>query len=307
MNYKLTVLFTIWLAVLMISNGCATNVSKSHSGNANAAKSGQWQRIPSDSKLSNSIRYFGYIDINQNEDSDFQYFEAGFAQFDRPAPLSRVLQNFRHTAVDSCTYQFRERGDTTPLAHNDEFDFPDYPYQFISAGSSISVVTKLRRYAKLKKVSSKPDDIVQYSTDIPTFPISIAGLKLGNALLKTQGLYATSDGGDFPAFTDIAIPPVNNVRGYKPGENKSVTADTQFRWRKSNNLNDPDLRVQIEAMGNRRAVICTVADDGTFEYPANIKSELGGASMHSSEAYRDTVWFYIKDDAVLIVSQSSFN
>lgn len=295
------------LLLAMIISGCATDGSgPMFETRDKSPADGQWQRVASDSELPVEIRYFGFIDVTQDVDGESQYFEAGFARFTDTAPLLTLLDSFRQAPADSCDYRQRPPGDSTPLIFKDELELPGYPYQFVDAGSRIDVIIGNRSYARLKRTSTRQEDAVQYETDVGSLPLSIGGFKLGDVLLKTSGLIVSSQGGTFPAFTGIAVPPVAALARFRPRFEESVSAETRFRWRKNGNETDPDTRVQIEAGGGGRALFCAVTDDGEYELPDSVKARLGDARIPNLFAYRDAIWFYLHGDALLIVSQSSY-
>lgn len=287
--------------------GCVTDKANVPTGPVEAAANGErWQRIPGDASISASIRYFGFVDVTQDEDNESQYFEAGFARFDRAAALSLLLNNFRQPVADSCDYRQQAHGDSTPMEFKDELDFPGHPYEFVSVGRKIEVFAGNRRYARLARTSSEETDAVQYETDVGSLPLSIGGFRLGDLLLKTRGLSVSSDGDVFPAFSGIAVPDVDLVAGFKPSVEQQVMKDTLFRWRKGRHASDPGVRLQIEAGGGGRAIFCAATDDGEFQFPQEVKARLPDASIPNPSAYRDAVWFYLRDDALLIVTQSSY-
>ncbi len=291
----------------MIMNGCATDGSGSVVEASDQSLSGsQWQRVNSESDQPAIIRYFGFIDVTQDLEGESQYFEAGFARFTEPAPLRTLLDSFRQAPADSCDYRQRPRGDSTPLAFKDELELPGYPYQFVDAGSRIDVSIGNRSYARLKRTSTRPEDAVQYETDVGSLPLSIGGFKLGDVLLKTGGLTVSSRDGTFPDFAGIAVPPVTAPGRFRPRFEEAVSAESRFRWRTGGDSTDPDTRVQIEAGGGGRALFCAAADDGEYQLPQSVKVRLGDARIPNLFAYRDAVWFYRHDDALLIVSQSSY-
>ena len=292
---------------MMLINGCATDrAGTTEDSVKTSTSSAQWQQIQTELPQSVAIRYFGFIDVTQDEDGESQYFEAGFARFDKTAPLSVLLDSFKQPGMNTCDFRQSAPGDSTPQVFRDELELPGYPYEFVGAGLRVDVSVGDRRYAKLKRTSTNSDDAVQYETDVGGLPLSFAGIKLGDALLKTRGLHISSDGDVFPAFSGIKVPPIDSVTKFKPGLKQAVTADTKFRWRTGRHANDPNVRVQIEAGGGGRSVFCAVADDGEFQLPEDIKTQLLNASIPNPSAYRDAIWFYLHADALLIVSQSSY-
>lgn len=77
------------------------------------------------------IRFFGFLDVTQNLDSESQFCEAGFAQFTDMAPIQVLLDSFRQPLPDSCDYRQQEPGDSTPLVFPDELALSGYPYQAV--------------------------------------------------------------------------------------------------------------------------------------------------------------------------------
>ncbi|MBX2836146.1 MAG: hypothetical protein KTR35_04770 [Gammaproteobacteria bacterium] len=295
----------LWLTHLLI--GCATDNTDAVSVTANdGSADGQWVRIPSDSEQAAEIKYFGFVDITLDEEADSQFFEAGFARFDRTIPLSEILSNFKQPAIDSCDFRQQEPGDSTALEFRDELDFREYSYEFVGAGDSVKVVSGGRSYANLTRTSTNPADAVQYETDVGSLPVTIGGLKLGNLLLKTRALRVSAPGDVFPAFSGVVMPPIDEVKQFKPNRSKRISADTQFRWRQGRYSSDPEVRVQIEAGGGGKAIFCAAADDGRFTIPEATKALMQDVSIPGPSAYRDAVWFYLRKDAVLILTQSSY-
>lgn len=286
-------------------SSCAT-LPPSSGSPSTPGSSGSWQKIDSDYAETRSIRFFGFIDVTQDEEAESQYFEAGFAEFEETAPLSLLLDNFRQPSPDTCDFRQRERNDSTPMEFKDELDMPGFPYEFVGAGHRIDVSAGSRRYAKLTRTSTSPGDAVQYETDVGSLPITIGGFKLGDVLLKTNGLRVSSGGDVFPAFSAIQIPPVDGIRKFKPRKNQKIVADTRFSWSKGRYASDPDVRVQIEGGGSGRAIFCAVVDDGEFRLPDSVKAQLLDANIPNPSAYRDAIWFYLNEDALLIASQSSY-
>lgn len=265
-----------------------------------------WKRIDATSNLENNIRYFGFIDVTQDEEGESQYFEAGFAQFDSVAPLRVLLDSFKQAPVDTCDYHERAEGDNRPLEFPDEMALPDYPYKFISAGNRVDITHGRRRYARLTRTSRDADAQVQYETDVGTLPVAIGGLKLGDFLLKMKDLQAHTPGDEFPAFGRIAVPAIDRPKRFNLSIEDEVRADTRFRWTTGKYSDDVGVRVQIEAGGGGRALFCAALYDGEFQLPEAVQSSLGGRSIKNPSVYKDVVRFYVNDDVLLIVSQSSY-
>lgn len=292
------------VAIAIASTGCASRgVEQAGTGTGDNIS---WKPIAASSTSEDVIRFFGFIDVTQDIEGESQYFEAGFAQFDNPAPLRVVIDSFRQPELDTCDYHERVEGDNRPLEFPDEMALPGYPYKFISVGNEIDVTHGNRRYAKMTRTSKSPDDQVQYETDVGSLPISIGGLKLGDVLLKMNGLRVHAPGEEFPSFENINIPAIDRTSRFKLSSKDKVEAGTRFRWRKGKYADDEGVRFQIEAGGGGRALFCAAFDDGEFRLPQSIQSLLGDEIIRSPSAYRDVLQFYRNSDALLIVSQSSY-
>jgi len=291
----------LWLIPFLCLSACAAldQRGKTIPINPNA---NQWDRVSATSELTQEIKYFGFIDVTHDEDGESQYFEAGFFQFDQTAPLSVLLASFRQPESDSCEYY--EKKSSEPLDLPDEMDLPGYPYRASQVGDFVEISYDNRRYAKLDYVGL--EDQVQYETDVGSLGLTFGGIKLGDALLKTRQLRAHACGDVFPAFSDLPIPSVDHPTGFNLSARDQISSSTKIRWRKGRYSSDEDVRVQIEAGGAGRALFCSVHDDGEFPLPESVTSSLGSATIINPSIYRDAVHFYYADQALLIVSQSSY-
>lgn len=294
------------LTVLCVvaSTGCASRDLLKNA--TDAATNSAWISLDTTVKSDDSIRYFGFVDVTQNEEGDGQYFEAGFAQFNNFAPLSVLVDSFKQPQMDTCDYRESAPGDSSPMEFPDEMALPGYPYKFISAGEIIEVAHGSRRYAKLKRTSSSPDDQVQYETDVGSLPVTIGGLRLGDVLLKMNGLRLRASGGEFPSFKNIVVPAIDRPSRFRLSSKTEVKANTRFRWRQGKYSRDAGVRVHIEAGGGGRALFCAAFDDGDFKLPDAVQASLGDKIIRNPSVYRDVVRFYVNNDALLIVSQSSY-
>jgi len=212
---------------------------------------------------------------------------ASFMQLDAattlPASSNTNLQPTDTCNVSSTTPEIPVTEGTAPVS--------------ISAGEVLTVSSPAGTYAELKK--QEFGDLIVYGLD-EVAPLLSAP--------PPNDLTISIPGDAYPAFTNVAIPNIEPLQVNSPAASDPITASTTFSWTASSN---PESRVQIVATEQSAdttqltSVFCTVIDDGSFEFPAETKAEMGDAFSGTGSMSRGALNIQQTEDAVLFVSTSS--
>ncbi len=280
-------------------SGCLSGASKSSPVSAAAV-----QEIDPAQPITGVVRFFGYVDVTRDLEDGDQEFEARFGQFTQPIPASVVMEAFATPEAGSCETSTRAK----PIVIRDELAFPGNPYQFVSAGPTVRLMHRGRKYTELEPLREAADgdprgEMITYEQNVDSLGVTFGGLKLFDAQVRTGNLQVLITGDQFPAFGPVAVPEVSELKGFNLNIKDRVKADTVFRWRAGSN---PQALVELSAGGGGRAVFCSVRDTGSFQLPPHIRQWLGDKTIPNPEAHREVVAFYRSNEAILVVAQSTY-
>ncbi len=121
------------------------------------------------------------------------------------------------------------------------------------------------------------------------------------------GLALTVPGADFPAFSAVAFPNVGSFALNDPSDGSGVTVDTEFAW-DSSSAQHAFVTLSVRSDDFSTHVTCWTADDGSFSFPSDTKSELGSTfsgSVSSAERTAARVEVNAAENAALVLSTTS--
>lgn len=245
-------------------------------------------------QISGQFSQVGAISVEYSPSLDETSLSGFFLSFDQfPVDASEIEEGLIGV-IDTCV--------VTNIADIDvdfdfDFDIPEIDFSTISAGEAIPFVSQQGSFAELQR--SAIFGFTLYNTPNEGDPIAGA---------PPATLEFSIPGDEFPAFNAIPaqVPELLQINSpaATTGFGSAVNADTVFTWTASNT---PDSRVSISSGDSRfeTSVDCIVADDGEFEFPDDIKSELGSFSGFFTTIKRELVSTYLNGNTLLVVTRSN--
>jgi len=197
-----------------------------------------------------SITFLGDVGtrhrVGDNQGSGF----ASFRQYDDGVPDWLLTAN--RISEDSCVYTEQRVLEETP---SDSIT--------VSAGEVLPMISNAGTFMQLNRNAF--DELIFYSAD----PASVDGALPGSLSIDIPGDV-------YPAFANVALPVVQSLSVIAPVTDAAITPETTFIWSAGF---QPDAYITITAnifdgtVG--RSVSCTVVDDGNFNFPQEIRDEMG--------------------------------
>jgi hypothetical protein len=160
---------------------------------------------------------------------------------------------------------------------------------YLDAGDALTLKSNGSTYAVFPKKINDKGEVGYVSTAELAAPT-------GTLMLDIPG---ASNG--FPAFSNVTMPAVADDFSFTPS-NGAITADTRFTWTGSG----PGAMVLFGSgtapTGNMVYLFCSLKDDGEYEFPADVKSQLTGLTNGRwGVAYRINSRTETRGDAALIM------
>ena len=224
----------------------------------------------------------------------------GFAQTNQVVNADFLAQEIDLLPTDQCDVSV---SDLTVIPDFDEgFEFPDIPFEFISAGQTIGLSGAAGSYGELTQVNDF--GILAYETETEL------------SAPAPDPIIIDITGEVFPAFSNIQIARPDPVSGLNIGSFDPVTASTVFTWDAaptSNSLLDLSLFSFSFGDGSNPqsvSVDCFLPDDGLFSLPSSTVAELDAAlgngwTIDGAEFTRSTLEVLQQGTALLIVSRDT--
>lgn len=218
----------------------------------------------------------------------------GFMEFSTTLPSDFVEDPFA-AEVDTCSVFSLD--DEEPFGG--EIPLPDISFEFLDAGDPLQVKAGGQAYATLNRRTPEGTTVIAYDLggEEPATPLP-SGLTL-----------TIPPGADFPAFTDAAFPdvdPFTLTAPADPGASGAVDVDTTFSWSTAGGSADTVVVIDVfsaTSLTSVTSVSCIAQDDGSFEFPADTRSELGsGFSGSVTSAGRQGLSVHTQGDAALFLS-----
>jgi len=172
------------------------------------------------------------------------------------------------------------------------FFIEDQQPRLISAGDNVILTSDAGTYATLSK---EPGDAPFYRTDVELIGDAPANLTLD------------IPGDEFPSFSGIEIGEVPEFQITSPLAGDDVTADTDFTW---NANNVPGSVIEVYAGGtganNQQVEIgCSLVDDGSFNFPAAVRAELGDNFIADWSAYLRITYRVAQSENAIVFTANS--
>jgi hypothetical protein len=198
---------------------------------------------------------YGVIRIDLDTGTAQTALDAVFCDLTTPSSAALVDQQFL-TDADSC-----EVSNDTENNTDDETALlcsTALPAQSVSAGSNLLFSSAAGSYADLAQQISV--DNITYSTDsaLPRPP---------------NGLTLDIPGDDFPAFTAVQIPDLQDLQIIAPATGEPLRSDTTITWNAATDA--ANSRLILTASDADVTIDCSLADDGSFSFSAATQAELG--------------------------------
>lgn len=109
-------------------------------------------------------------------------------------------------------------------------------------------------------------------------------------------------GAAFPAHEAVPVPTNTPLSNLDPQLIALIRPDTSFRWNRGSSADVVRITVVFEELGETDIeVMCRVSDNGRWELPASVQSELDGRAARSWTIQREATTEIISDEAVLQV------
>lgn len=189
-----------------------------------------------------------------------KYATAGF-QTTNQAVSAQQTQNGIVSSVDSCVVSANSADTNTPVQED---------YIPISAGDVITLTSPAGSYAEL--VKSEVNGFILYGV-------------AGNGSLPgpvPSGTVLDIPGDVFPAFPNVAVPDVAELTNVASSTGNTLTANSTVTWDAASGVGTyMNLSAAYTPSGSdtSTSVFCTVVDDGSFSFPADIAAQMGGDFM----------------------------
>ena len=233
---------------------------------------------------------YGFVDVDATSPASI---DAGFFAFNSFLTPTLFEANFRES-LDTCTIT-----DTTDIDLDFE-NLPSAPEGFsvdsVSAGDVITVASGAGSYVELQRMT-------QFGSTFYDLP---EGLDI--PLPVPTDLNVSIPGDVYPTFTSIPVPSAVPLLVSSPGLAEPIGVDTVFTWTPSGvvdsyvEISASIFNLSTAAAFSFSTLDCTVADDGSFEFSAATKAEMGADFSASATVYRNAQTFHRNGSAILIVS-----
>lgn len=251
---------------------------------------------------SSTFTKFGIIDIVDPEANNTLEMTAVFFETDTPILLSNItaVNTPPSMNTDSCELEISSDSTTDVISF---IDNPDTQVTPISAGDIITI-------------TGTPGTVAELSESATTFGIGYFGdSTLGET--DSTGLVADIPGSAFPAFLSIAIPDVEPFVLTSEMSQFGTEIDATFTWTPSatpesyvtlyTDVNQATLTPSTPEVIQHIVLDCILVDDGSFELPQAIQSQLTDAGVNSLPVNigREAVNIVQQADVVVIATRSS--
>lgn len=236
-------------------------------------------------ELTGSFQFLGFVEIIQDDLLDRVNRDVNFLQMTELQTAS-VFSNSVPMPVDSCKLRI-----TTAIPTDvGVIGFPDASFSLVSAGETLTLSSATGTYATINLDESR--------FDFAPYPVP-------------DSLVLDIPGDVFPAFTEVAVPPVQTVQNFSPVRNEELTAETLISWTPTG-IDDHTINIGLFDFPASDQVVdlrCHVQDDGEFTLPAEVIATLNdslgvGFTLEGLEQNRRSDQLYINGDALLVVSKS---
>jgi len=256
------------------------------SSDATSTETGNMEGASTTSAVSASmVSQYGLVNL---ESEDSVEISASFFSFQQQIDFSEFIDQVKPTS-DSCTVSSMELTAEFPT------EFGGSIVTGIGAGDVITVSSPAGSYTELLK--NERFGFIFYTIE--------EGVSLSAP--APNGLSLSIPGDVFPAFTNVAFPPIDPLLVNSPVGFDLITPNTSFSWNASSN---PESFIEISAIslptgsGEIVSLECTVLDDGSFTFPAEIQTQMGDFSGFGSLS-REVVSILQTGSSVLAVTSSS--
>ena len=191
-------------------------------------------------------------------------------------------------------------GPDDPDPDPDDTDTPEPESISVSAGEVLTVISPAGTFAELIRFQSG-DDIDYELADGASLPGPVPA-----------GTVVNIPGDVFPAFTGVAVPAASDLANFSPSS-LPISVSDEFSWVPPSG--SVTTFVFLSITGNFSpvnnsftTVTCTLIDDGSFTFPADIQAELGSDfEAISVAAGRSGVNVVIQGNAAVITFATSAN
>jgi len=251
-----------------------------------------------------NVSFWGTVNIDQSDQSADAFFVSNTQNLS-----ATQIQNIFSPSSDTC--QFSENTiNTTPTGPQDT---PFGPVNFnpVSAGDVITLTSPAGTFAELVKMDD--GNFISYEIE--------GGGNLPGAV--PAGTIVDIPGDVFPAFLNVAVPNVAALTNVTSSTGSTLTASTTVTWDASPgtgsymNLNasstilpdftDPNIDLDSITV-TVISVDCTILDDGSFSFPAEIAAQMGNNFMAENfNLSRSGFTFEQRGNALLTVNVTSSN
>ena len=251
--------------------------------------------VSSDNESSSQTGFsqFGVFALRRNSGSTFDAqstFEGAFASFieiDNRVSFDEILAHYR-LPLDTCV-TFRQP--------NDFIGSTGLIQSYNQLGSGIPINLSAGEVLTLSSLDGSWLDV--YRGQGPNYEYVNT-----NPIIEPvpSTLQLDIPGDSFPGYIDISIPDVETVTLTEPAEGTILQLDTTFIWVPSAQDN-AYLRITAEKLvGSERVHLdCAVTDDGEFQIPGSVQSELSeifqdyavrvNRTVYSTETSGDSILF----------------
>lgn len=236
------------------------------------------------------VRQVGVLEVVELASVSQAQLTAYFFEMEDGGPAATVRAGFL-TYTDSCIIEDIDESDQSGPGDVTAYGVTGSP---ISAGEVLTVSSSAGSVTEL----TNPGSSVHFyqANPRPAYPLP-------------AGLTLDIPGDDFAALTAMAIPDASALVIEVPAADESVTVDTEFSWTAAEDL---DSRIIFFASvpsevpeSPAQELNCVIVDDGEFEFPEIIKTQLGDEyTFNSIEMYRDARTIVQTEEVMLLMSHS---
>ena len=204
---------------------------------------------------------------------------AGFVEVNDDLESFLDVENEFDQVIDTCEIDDVDDG-------GDFLDFDETPFS-LSAGETITVTSAAGTYATLL-MNSAAGLIVYIPEEELVSPLP-------------QNLIVDIPGDQFPAFSNVSIPNVNAL-DVSPTPQETITGNTNFQWTgTTQTFSFLTIEASFDTNTGFVDVVCIARDDGSFSFPANISSQVGGSEASFVDISRTGFDVVFNGDSQLLV------
>ena len=237
----------------------------------------------------NPMDLVGLLKLEANStETDFSRLLLG--RLDRSLTAAEIEQWYA-PSTDVCEVNVVDNSGNSTVP---DFYVFDQQLALISGGENVILSSDAGTYATLSRANGESPF---YKTDVALLGDAPANLSLD------------IPGDEFPAFSNVEIGNVTEFQINNPLEGQIVTPNTDFNW-VANNVPRSVVEIYVGGTGINNQPIeigCTIVDDGSFNFPAAVRAEMGDDFTSDWSAYLRIIYKVAQNGNAIVFTANSID